>query len=69
MNYTQLVAAIESYTENQFETADINTFIDEAEQRVYNSVQLPALRKNVMGNLTSGNKYLSCPSDWLATFK
>ena len=68
MNYAQLVAAIESYTENQFETADINTFIDQAEQRVYNSVQLPALRKNVIGNLTSGNKYLSCPSDWLATF-
>jgi hypothetical protein len=68
MNYTQLVAAIESYTENQFETADINTFIQEAEQRVYNTVQLPALRKNVIGNLTSGNKYLACPSDWLATF-
>jgi hypothetical protein len=68
MNYTQLVAAIESYTENAFETTDINTFIQEAEQRVYNSVQLPALRRNVTGNLTSGNKYLSCPSDWLATF-
>jgi hypothetical protein len=68
MNYTQLVAAIESYTENQFETTDIDTFIQEAEQRVYNSVQLPALRKNVIGNLTSGNKYLACPSDWLATF-
>lgn len=68
MNYAQLVAAIESYTENQFETSDINTFIDEAEQRVYNSVQLPALRKNVVGVLTSGNKYLTCPSDWLATF-
>ena len=68
MNYAQLVAAIESYTENQFETTDIDTFIKEAEQRVYNSVQLPALRKNVTGNLTSGNKYLACPSDWLATF-
>ena len=68
MNYTQLVAAIESYTENQFETADINTFIQEAEQRIYNSVQLPALRKNVIGTLTSGNKYLTCPTDWLATF-
>jgi len=68
MNYTQLVAAITSYTENQFTTTDINTFIDQAEQRVYNSVQLPALRRNVTGTLTSGNKYLTCPTDWLATF-
>lgn len=68
MNYTQLVAAIESYTENQFETTDIDIFIDQAEQRVYNSVQLPALRKNVTGNTTSGNKYLTCPTDWLATY-
>lgn len=68
MNYTQLVAEIESYTENQFELSDINTFIDQAEQRIYNSVQLPALRKNVTGTLTANNKYLTCPSDWLATF-
>jgi hypothetical protein len=68
MNYTQLVAEIQSYTENQFETADINTFIQQAEQRIYNSVQLPALRKNVTGNVTMNNKYLSSPSDWLATF-
>ena len=68
MNYNQLVSAIESYTENQFETTDIDTFIQEAEQRIYNSVQLPALRKNVIGTLTSGNKYLTCPPDWLATF-
>ena len=68
MNYAELVAEIESYTENQFETVDINTFIEQAEQRIYNSVQLPALRKNVTGNVTSGNKYLSSPSDWLATF-
>ena len=68
MNYSELVAEIESYTENQFETADINTFIEQAEQRIYNSVQLPALRKNVTGNVTVNNKYLSSPSDWLATF-
>ena len=68
MNYTQLVAEIQSYTENQFETADINTFIKEAEQRIYNSVQFPALRRNVTGNLTAGNKYLSCPNDFLAVF-
>ena len=68
MNYTQLVAEIQSYVEDQFETADINTFITQAEQRIYNSVQLPALRKNVTGSLTAGNKYLAMPSNWLATF-
>jgi len=68
MNYTQLIAAIKSYTENDYATADINLFIEQAEQRIYNSVQLPDLRKNVTGNMTSGNKYLSVPSDWLSTF-
>jgi hypothetical protein len=68
MNYTQLVAEIQSYVEDQFQTADINTFITQAEQRIYNSVQLPALRKNVTGTATTGNKYLAMPSDWLATF-
>lgn len=68
MNYAELVAAIEDYTENSFATADINTFIEQAEQRIYNAVQLPALRKNVTGNTTANNKYLACPSDWLATY-
>jgi hypothetical protein len=68
MNYTQLVNEIQSYTENTFQTVDINTFITQAEQRIYNSVQLPALRKNVTGSLTSGNKYLSIPTNWLSTF-
>ena len=49
-------------------TEQINTFIQEAEQRIYNTVQLLDLRKNVTGNVTSGNKYLSVPSDWLANF-
>ena len=68
MNYTQLVTEIQSYVEDTFQTADINTFITQAEQRIYNSVQLPALRKNVTGTLTSGNKYLAIPSNWLSTF-
>ena len=68
MTYTQLVTEIQDYTENTFQTADINTFITQAEQRIYNSVQLPALRKNVTGTATTGNKYLAMPSDWLATF-
>ena len=68
MNYTQLVTEIKSYVEDQFQTDDINTFIQQAEQRIYNAVQLPALRKNVTGSATTGNKYLAMPSDWLATF-
>ena len=63
MNYSQLVAAVEDYCEQTFSTTDMNTFIDQAEQRIYNSVQLPALRKNVTGNVTTNNKYLACPSD------
>lgn len=68
MNYTTLVSEVQNYVENTFSTADMNTFIRQAEQRVYNVVQLPALRRNVTGTLTSGNKYLTCPTDWLATF-
>lgn len=68
MNYTELVTQIQSYTENQYSTTDIDTFIREAEQRIYNSVQFPAIRRNVIGNCTANNKYLTCPGDWLATF-
>jgi len=46
----------------------IDTFIQLAEERIYNSVQIPAIRKNQTGYMTGGNKYLSLPSDWLATF-
>jgi hypothetical protein len=49
-------------------TEQINTFIREAEQRIFNTVQLLDLRKNVTGNCTASNKYLSVPSDWLANF-
>lgn len=68
MNYTQLVSEIQNYTENEFTTEVVNTFITQAEQRIYNSVQLPALRKNVTGTTTAGNKYLAMPDNWLATF-
>jgi hypothetical protein len=68
MNYAELVAQIQDYTENTFTTTDINTFITQAEQRIYNTVQLPALRKNVTGSLSAGNKYLAMPTDWLSTF-
>ena len=46
----------------------INTFIQQAETRIYNTVQIPALRKNVTGNCTAGNKYLACPNDYLSTY-
>ena len=68
MNYTQLVAAVTDYTQNQFDTTAMNTFIQQAEQRIYNSVQFPAIRKNVTGVTSTGYKYLSCPSDFLAVF-
>jgi len=70
MNYTQLSAAIQDYTQN-YETEfvdNIPVFVEQAEQRIYNNVQLPALRKNVTGNCTSGNKYLACPDDYLASY-
>ena len=68
MNYAQLVVAVTDYTENTVPTANMNTFITQAEQRIYNTVQFPSLRKNVTGATSSGNKYLSCPSDFLSTF-
>lgn len=70
MTYTELVAAIQSYTENyeQEFTSYIPTFIRQTETRVYNTVQLPSLRANKTGILTSGNKYLSAPGDFLAVY-
>ena len=68
MNYAQLVTAVSDYTENTFETSEMNTFIQQAEQRIYNTVQFPSLRKNVTGTITANNKYLSCPLDYLSTF-
>lgn len=84
MNYATLFQTIQAYCENDFPDtvvsttsatstdfltkSQIDTFIQQAEQRVFNSVQIPDLRKNVTGNCTSGNKYLSVPSDWLANF-
>jgi hypothetical protein len=78
MDYTALVSAIKGYTENDFpDTAgsggmtsnvQIDTFIEQAEQRIFNTVQLLDLRKNVTGEVTAGTKYLSVPSDWLANF-
>jgi len=70
MNYVQLYQAIQDYAETteQLFVANIPTFVQEAEERIYNSVQIPALRKNVTGTLTASNKYLSLPNDWLSTY-
>lgn len=68
MNYSALVTTISDYTENTFPTTAMNTFITQAEQRIFNTVQFPSLRKNVTGTVTASNKYLSCPEDFLATY-
>jgi hypothetical protein len=76
MNYTQLTAAIKGFAENDFPatvgsftSADqIGRFVQLAEQSIFNTVQMPAFRKNMTGNMTSGNRFLATPSDWLATF-
>ena len=68
MNYTQLKTAVEDYTENSFSATDFATMTKLAEQKIYNTVQLPSLRKNVTGTLTANNKYLQCPSDFLSVF-
>ena len=68
MNYTELVTAVSDYTENTFATADMNRFIEQAEQRIYNTVQFPSLRRNVTGAMTSGFQYVSCPLDFLAVY-
>lgn len=68
MNYAELTAAIQDYTQNEFTSTELATFVEQAEQRIYNSVQLANLRKNVTGNLTTGNKYLSAPDDYLSTY-
>ena len=68
MNYSQLVTAVQDYVENIFSTTDIDTIIRQAEQRIYNSVQLPNLRRNVTGITTANNKYLQCPDDFLSPY-
>ena len=70
MNYTQLSDAIQAYTENTEANfiAEIPVFVQQAEQRIYNNVQFPSLRKNVTGSTSANNKYLGCPNDFLAVY-
>lgn len=78
MNYAELTAAIKAYCENDFPQAvgaggltsaqQIARFVQQAEQRIFNSVQFPSIRKNVTGTTTNGNRYLSAPGDFLAVY-
>jgi hypothetical protein len=84
MNYTELFNTIKVYCENDFadsaftnptgdvtvyvSSEQVNTFIRQAEQRIYNSVQPPAIRKNVYGELSVGEKYLNLPDDFLSVY-
>lgn len=70
MNYTELSQAIQDYTETteSIFVANIPTFVQQAEERIYNTVQLPALRRNVTGSTTASNKYLACPNDFLSVY-
>jgi len=84
MNYSTLFTTIKGYLENDFPNTtftgstgaavsltsaeQINTFITQAEQRIYNTVLFPALRKNVTGSTSANNKYLNCPNDFLAVY-
>ena len=68
MTYAELCTAIQDYVENTFSTTQLNLFIEQAEQRIYNSIQLPDLRKNVTGVISANNKYLQCPNDFLSAY-
>jgi hypothetical protein len=70
MNYAALSANIQAYTENTEANfvAEIPVFVQQAEQRIYNTVQFPSIRKNVTGVMSTNNKYLACPTDFLAVY-
>jgi hypothetical protein len=70
MNYETLYNSIQAYAENteSLFVANIPVFVQEAEDRIYNAVQIPALRRNVTGTVTSGNQYISLPNDWLSNY-
>ena len=68
MTYSELVTQIQNYMETTFSTTNVDNFIKQAEQRIYNSVQIPSLRRNSTGLTTANNKYLQCPSDFLSVY-
>ena len=68
MNYAELKTQVQDITENSFSDDALAMFTQQAEQKIYNSVQIANLRKNVTGVLTASNPYLSCPNDFLSTY-
>ena len=70
MNYAALSAAIQAYTENTEAdfVANIPVFVQQAEQRIYNSMQFPSIRKNMTGVVSTTSTYLSAPDDYLASY-
>lgn len=69
-NPNNLWYAVQTYcesTETSF-VAQIPEFVQSAEERIYNTVQIPAIRKNQTGTVSTGDQYLTLPTDWLATF-
>jgi len=68
VNYTELKTNIQDICENTFTDAQLAMFTEQAEQKIYNTVQIPELRRNQTGNVTSGNKYLIYPTDMLYVF-
>lgn len=68
LTYSQLVTAVQDYTQNTFDTTDMNTMIQQAEQRIYNSVQLANLRKTSSTSLTSGVQTMDAPTDLLSVY-
>ena len=68
MNYTELKTNIADICEQTFTNDELALFTEQAEQKIYSSVQIPALRKNQTGSLTLGNEYLTMPSDMLFVY-
>lgn len=68
MNYAELCTNIADICENSFTAEEFAMFTKQAEQKIYNTVQLPTLRKNVTGTTSANNKYLSAPTDFLSVY-
>lgn len=68
MNYTELCINIKNICENEFSAQELAMFTEQAEQKIYNTVQIPAIRENVTGTMSVGNKYLQLPSDFLYVY-
>ena len=68
MLYSELAVNVAEIVENEFTDSQMAMFVQQAEQKIYNSVQIANLRKNVTGQLTANNQYLSAPSDFLSVY-